>query len=302
MQSTQDQTEKRIGILQVSAGAFLISFSAVFVKLADVGPTAAGFYRMIIGGAVLLLLTLIKRDKLWFGARPAMLLTVCGVLFALDLAVWHQSIRLIGPGLSTLLGNFQVIFLAAFGVVFLGEKLGWRRMISIPLAILGLTLIVIPGAGKMNEGFGTGVALGILTAVLYATFLLILRRVQSERQVLSPLAAMAVISLVAAPLMALGSWTQGEKLAITDAGSLWAMIGYGLLCQAAGWVLITRGLPRIPASRAGLLLLLQPVLTLVWDYRFFAKPVLPVELWGAALALGAIYLGSRRREVRPAED
>jgi len=283
MQSTQDQTEKRIGILQVSAGAFLISFSAVFVKLADVGPTAAGFYRMIIGGAVLLLLTLIKRDKLWFGARPAMLLTVCGVLFALDLAVWHQSIRLIGPGLSTLLG-------------------GWRRMISIPLAILGLTLIVIPGAGKMNEGFGTGVALGILTAVLYATFLLILRRVQSERQVLSPLAAMAVISLVAAPLMALGSWTQGEKLAITDAGSLWAMIGYGLLCQAAGWVLITRGLPRIPASRAGLLLLLQPVLTLVWDYRFFAKPVLPVELWGAALALGAIYLGSRRREVRPAED
>ena len=35
-----------VGTLQMIAGAVMLSFSAVFVKWAHVGPTMAGFYRM----------------------------------------------------------------------------------------------------------------------------------------------------------------------------------------------------------------------------------------------------------------
>ena len=49
-----DATEYRRGIIELLAGAVLISFSPVFVKVADVEPTMAGFYRCSIGGVFLL--------------------------------------------------------------------------------------------------------------------------------------------------------------------------------------------------------------------------------------------------------
>jgi len=42
------------GLIQLIAGATIISFSAVFVKLVHVGPTMAGFYRVLFGGLILL--------------------------------------------------------------------------------------------------------------------------------------------------------------------------------------------------------------------------------------------------------
>ena len=43
-------------IALVTAGAVMISFAAVFVRLADVAPTTSGFYRMLFGSIGLLVL------------------------------------------------------------------------------------------------------------------------------------------------------------------------------------------------------------------------------------------------------
>ncbi|MBU4476016.1 MAG: EamA family transporter, partial [Proteobacteria bacterium] len=66
--------------------------------------------------------------------------------------------------------------------------------------------------------------------------------------------------------------------------------------HAIGWYLITRGIQQVRTSLVGLILLLQPTLSYVWDILLFDKPTSPVELTGVALALTAIYLGSLRRE------
>jgi drug/metabolite transporter (DMT)-like permease len=294
-------TAKRdgLGIAQVTAGAALISFSAVFVRVADIGGTAAGFYRMLFGGVILLVLALCRKEKLWLGRTPAFFMLVCGVLFAVDLGFWHYSIHLIGPGLATLFGNFQVFFMAAFGVLIYGERLGWKLATAIPLALFGIAMIVGIDPARLTGDFGTGLLFAMITAVTYASFLLMLRHAQTREKALSPLVAITWVSLFSSLLLAAGAVALGEKMIITDSGTLFAMLGYGLLCQALGWVLISWGITKVRTSRVGLLLLLQPVLTLAWDYLFFAKPVLPVEVAGAALALGAIYLGSRRSPEKP---
>ena len=43
---------RRRATLRLLLGAALISTTSVFVKLADVGPTPAAFWRMAFGGAV----------------------------------------------------------------------------------------------------------------------------------------------------------------------------------------------------------------------------------------------------------
>lgn len=109
-------------MLGLGLGATLISFSAVFVRLAHVGPVTSGFYRVLFGGLFLLLLALVKGYLARISPRSFILGAVCGVVFALNLTMWHNSIHLVGPGLATVLSNFQVFFMALAGILFFGSS------------------------------------------------------------------------------------------------------------------------------------------------------------------------------------
>jgi drug/metabolite transporter (DMT)-like permease len=86
---------------------------------------------------------------------------------------------------------------------------------------------------------------------------------------------------------------EGESFAIPTFKSLAAISTLALICHAVGWFLITRGIQNVRGALVGLILLLQPTLSFVWDILFFGKPVNPVELSGVGLALIGIYIGSQ---------
>ena len=288
-------SQTKTGTLQMIAGTVAISFSAVFVKLSHIGPTAAGFYRMLFGVLFLIGVVLIKRESLWKGRTPFGLAVVAGVFFAGDLIVWHQSIHYIGPGLATILANFQVFLLALIGILVFKEKATWQFVISIPLAITGLFLLVGVDWSTLEAQYKTGVVLALLGAVMYTCYLLVLRRSQQREQRLLPTANLTIISFVTAAILLLVGTGQGESLAIVDAQTAWALVSYGVLCQAIGWIVISWAITKIDTSRLGLLLLVQPTLTFIWDIIFFERPTTSTELFGAVLTLAAIYFGSTRR-------
>jgi drug/metabolite transporter (DMT)-like permease len=293
------RSEKGRGILRLMAGATLISFSAVFVKLAHVGPTVAGFYRMAIGG-IILAGVLVCRGTCSPRDLSRLLPTLaCSLFFALDLTLWHRAIHYVGPGLATLLSNFQALFLAAIGVIFLGERMTLRLCVAVSSAMVGLYLIVGWTWNVLNPGYKLGVFLGVLTALSYTAYILTLRRLQARQGSVSALENVAFISLLAAAILGLEGLVTGESFSIPDVQSLVVLVGYGLLCQVLGWVLITGGLPAVSPSRVGLVLLLQPVLSFMWDILFFARPTTLWDGLGAALALFGIYLGTSGKPALP---
>jgi drug/metabolite transporter (DMT)-like permease len=291
----QRLTQNQIGTLQMLVGTVFISFSAVFVKVSHIGPTMAGFYRVAIGAAFLLIVVVVKRESLWRGWTPLWLAVAAGAFFAADLVTWHRSIHYIGPGLATILANFQVFFLAAISIVFLKERPDWRFLVSIPLAITGLFLLVGVDWGSLDSQYKVGVGLALLCAVMYTGFLLVLRRSQHRLVRLRPTANLTIVSIVTAAMLAPVGALQGESFAIADGQTAWALVAYGVLCQAIGWIIISWAVTKIEASRVGLLLLLQPTLTFIWDILFFDRPTTSIEILGALLTLVAIYFGSARR-------
>ena len=278
----------------LGAGAALISFSSVFVKVAQVGPVAAGFYRVLFGGFFLLILVLVRGYYSSITRRGFFLSTLCALVFTFNLTTWHKSIHGVGPGLATVLSNFQVLFLAGIGVLFFREKTGWKLILAICLALTGLFLLVGPGWSSVGQEWKMGVFFGLLAAFFYAAYILSVRNLQTGQSFAAVAVNMTLLSFLTAGLMAGEMLLVGEGFAIPDLQSVFALAGYGFFSQMLGWMLISHSLPRVRVSIAGLLILLQPFLSFVWDILFFHRPTGPLDILGAGCALCGIYLGLTR--------
>ncbi len=194
----------------------MISFSAVWVRAADVPPTTSGLYRVFFGFLILFIATFIKKEMRTIGVKKLLLIILCGFIFALDLFFWHESIFFIGPGLATILSNFQAFILAAIGILFFGEKIRPRFLLSIPAAILGLFFVVGINWHGLSPNYKTGIYLGLLTAICYAGFLISLQKIQREESHSSFFFTLMLISLVCTIFLALKMVLYGDPFIIPD--------------------------------------------------------------------------------------
>ncbi len=279
--------------LRLFMGAALISLSPVWVQLVDVPPSTSGFYRVLFGSIALVIYLLVTRKRMTLSRRMWVMLTLAAFFFALDLWFWHRSIYYIGPGLSTLLANFQVFIMMIAGVVMLKQMPRPVQVLAVPLALLGLGLIVGFDWSDLPGDYRLGVIFGLLTATAYAGYLLSLRQARQGSPYRVPTREMAVISIICTVMMAASVLGEGESLAINNYPDIGWLIAYGVLSHSLGGLFIASSLPQVTAAEAGLALLLQPTLSFVWDVLFFHRPMTSLELLGAFVALVAIYLGAR---------
>lgn len=279
--------------IRLFIGAALISLSPVWVRAVDVSPSSSGFYRVFFGGLALVAYLVLTRRKLELTPRAWRLVLIASMFLALDLWFWHRSIMYVGPGLATLLGNFQVFIMMALGIVLLREVPGPKQLIAVPLAVFGLALIVGFDWKSLPDQYRLGVIYGLLTAVVYAGYMLMLRQTRAESAYRVPTREMAVVSIFCAVLLAVTVVSEGGTLEIPTTTDLGWLLGYGVLSHCIGWLFIASSLSEVSAVEAGLALLLQPTLSFVWDVLFFGRPMTPLEIAGLGITLFAIYLGSR---------
>lgn len=276
-------------------GALIISFSGVFVALSQVHPMVSAFYRVFFGCFFMVLACVMRKE---FNIQPLkhnLLAMACGLVFALDLLFWHFSIAYIGPGLATILSNCQVFILAVAGWLFYKERLNGLFILSLPLALAGLYMIIGLDGVALSSRYLAGIGFGLLTALCYGVFLLLIRHVQSKGPG-TLFYYQIIVTGSASVFLGLVILVSGHSFAIPGWESLAALLGLGGVSQALAWAVIAYSLPGVDASRAGLILLLQPALSFVWDVLFFNRATGGMGWLGVAVVLAAIYMGMSRRK------
>ncbi len=282
------------GSLSVMLGAVLISFSPVFVKLADLEPTVSGFYRVFIGSIVLVIIYLLKYKENPFNKEISIYIIFGGIFFSLDLWFWHRSIIYVGPGLSTLLVNFQILILPFLALLFFNQKTQKIQIFAIFLGLLGLFLITGNNWEISGYNYKLGVLFGLLTAVSYAGYIISMKSIDHNAKVNSdPIFNLMFVSIVSAGLLFLYSTVEQESLSINGSSNLFWMISYSIFSHVLGWFFILNGLQKITAVSAGIILLTQPILSYVWEILIFQKIILPIELLGIVSVLLAMMITIR---------
>lgn len=272
----------------------MISFSGVWVKFADVAPSVSAFYRVFIASILLLFAALYKRELTFRSAKLLPIASLCGFVYALDLFFYHYSIESIGPGLATILPNFQVFILSGIGLLFLKEKVRLIFLISIPLAFFGLMLIVGFDWTEFDQTYKTGIYYGFFAAACYAGFILLLKKLQSDEAGLSVFSVLMIVCFTTSVFLGAEIYIDGASFAIPDLQSFFSLFALSLFSQFSGWILITNALPEIRASLSGFILLLQPALAFVWDVLLFQRPTNTMNWVGVLITLFAIYIGTAK--------
>jgi len=155
----------------------------------------------------------------------------------------------------------------------------------------GLYLLVGNSWQSLGTDYRWGIVYGLLTALCYSGFLLILRKLQQEAPSFSFFFNLMLVSGASALFLGLWLGATGSSFVIPDRINWLALLCLGLFSQTMGWALIAGGMPRLRASLTGLVLLVQPLLSFVWDVVFFDRPT-PLLNWvGVTGTLLALYLG-----------
>jgi drug/metabolite transporter (DMT)-like permease len=276
------------------AGALTIAFSAILVRLAKVEPSTAAVFRCAYAVPVLALLAWNERRRLGpRTARERHLAAWAGVLFAADLICWHHSIADVGAGLATVLGNLYVLLVGFVAWMVLGEKPERRLIAAVPVVLTGVVLI----SGVIGAAFGRdparGVLFGVLTAIAYSGFILLLREAGRDlRRPAGPLLdATAVCALVCIPA--------GVLLGELDLTPGWHATGWLILLalssQVVGWLLISVSLPRLPAAVTSVLLTIQPVGSVILAAILLGEDPSALQLLGVALVFAGVTIATARR-------
>jgi drug/metabolite transporter (DMT)-like permease len=281
-------------LLKLLLGSICISFSPIFIKLAHVAPDSAGFYRMFFAGISLALLMLVRREGLAMALQPRLLLCLAGISLAVDFMCWHRSIELIGPGLSTLFGNFQVFFTALFSWLIFRQKISRMFLLAIAIAICGLIMITGLEPDALGHDYKMGVFFGFLTALFYSGYILLVKSAMNHDSV-KGVPAMLMVAIPSTLLLAIVAPLSGQSFVLPDLNSFLALIGVGVISTTIGWSLISSAIKYTQATIASLILLLQPALALVWDTLLFARPTGIMEITGILLILSGIYIGSYQK-------
>ncbi len=298
-------------VLLALVGSACISSSAVLVSLADQPPGTTGFYRCALALPGLALLSGAEGRRL--GRRSPnrrVAAALAGAFLGFDLVLWAHAIYDVGAGVATVLGNLQVVFVAALAWLVMRERPGRNFVLALPVVVGGVVLV--SGLGAPSPA-GThplaGALYGVATSISYSVFLLLLRRAASglahvAGPMLDATAGAAAAALVLG--LALGEMRFGAPLA-----ALGWLATLSLVSQTVGWLFITSALPRLPAAVSALLLLIQPAGSLVLAAAVLGQRPSGLQVLGAVLvcsgvAVAALRTSGRQRPVpaaaRPGGD
>jgi drug/metabolite transporter (DMT)-like permease len=276
---------------RLAAAAAGVSFGAlgIFVQLAyGGGADALGLlsFRFVVAAAVLAFVSR-RMGERWPGLRSsiACLLLGGGVYLTFTL-LFFATLRHASPGVAALL-----LYLNPFVVFAWSIALGWERfrigaLVTLCVAISGLALVLADGTASR-----TGVVLGVLTAVVYGSYL-----VQSARvlRALAPWAATALICAGAGAVAVAASAVFGGELPRTPAGwgALAAMIVVSTLLALA---LLTLALQRIAPAEVAIIMTVEPITAVVLSAIVLDQGFTPLQALGAAITLAACVTFLRRR-------
>ncbi|MDQ0248534.1 drug/metabolite transporter (DMT)-like permease [Sphingomonas kyeonggiensis] len=271
-------------IAALLAGNIALAFGPWFVRLADVGPVAAGFWRIAIAAPILIALSFMGQKRPFAPARGLWLPTALGGLaFAADLASWHVGILQTTLANATLFGNSATLMYPIYG--FLVARMWPTRTQGLALALAAAGAALLLGRSfQLSPDHLIGDLLCLLAGTLYTVYFVLMGK---AREAMAPLPALALSTLASALPLLVAAQVMGETF---WPGHWGVLIGLALASQVVGQGLMIYAIGHLSPLVVGIGLLSQPIVAGIVGWSVYGETLGPPDFIGAILVAIALVL------------
>jgi drug/metabolite transporter (DMT)-like permease len=296
MVSDENQSRGAWPFLALLLGNIALATGPFLVRHSQVGPIAAGFWRLALAIPFLWIMARAFRQPLiWPPRRWAIALVAAAAFFAADLAAWHKGILLTKLGNATLFGNLSSFLFAAWGLWLMRRWPSSLQATALSLAAIGCGLLMW-GSAELSATHLRGDVLAMLAGLLYTGYLILVER---TRGVLQPVPLLLLASLFGAAMLLPMAVVAGETVIPVD----WTGVFLLALCsQVIGQGLLVYALGHVPPLVVGIAMLTQPALSAFLGWRFYGETLTALDWLGALMIVTALVLVRLRGGPQPVSE
>jgi len=255
-----------------------------FVRLADVGPVAAAFWRLGLAVPILALVAVRQsRGRPFPGWGLIALVALGGLFFAADLAAWHGGILRTKLANATLFGNFASFLFAIYGFLLLRTMPRPAQLFALAIAAAGAALL-LGGSYALSAAGLTGDLLALLAGLFYTLYLIAIDR---ARQAMRPWPVLAIATAAGTFPLLLLAVALGETVMPQD----WApVILLSISSQLIGQGLLVYAMGHLSPVVVGLCFLTQPIAAAMIGWAAYGERLSAGDGIGALLVCVALVL------------
>ncbi len=255
--------------LLLLAAAALWSTAGAGMKLCGLSGLQIAGGRSLVAG--LFLLAALPEAR----RRPTARMALAVVGYAATVVLFAIANKLTTAANAIFIQDSAPLWVLALSPVLISERAGRGELLAIPVYAMGLALFFLD---ELSPGQLTGNLVALASGLAFALCIIGLRRARQE----APAALVHGNLLAAAAVLPL--WTTGPSPRPLDL----ALLAYlGVFQLGLAYLCFARGIARIPALEASLLVLLEPVLNPIWTYLVVGERPGPWALLGGAVVLAA---------------
>lgn len=268
-----------------------LSFVAVTGTVRHLGTALpsveAAFLRFVIG-LVFLSPALVMALRAGLPRGTPKLILGRGVLHVIAVTLWFYAMARLPVAEVTAIGYLNPIVVTVGAAVFLGEKLAFRRIAAIVVALIGALVVLRPGVREISDG--QLAQLGAATC--FGLSYLIAKRLSSVMSAAGLVALLSLTVTIGLAPFAIASWIQPTFAQLFQ---LAIVAGFATL----GHYSMARAFAAAPLTVTQPVTFLQLVWATLLGVIAFGEPVDPYILIGGAMIIGAIsYMTWREAQVR----
>ena len=288
---------RNLGIFYVFLSAVVFGFTPILANLSYAGGNNGvnmAFLRALIPMPALMLLARKTSPGYKASARQVRTGALLGCLnFGCNLML-YSSYSYIPVGIATTLHFLYPLFVMLYHVVRYGERPGAGKWFGLLLGVLGAVLLIEMGDGGLSP---FGMALALTSGVLFAAYIIILKREAEEPLPLYRLMTVtsaAGVVLCAVTGAALGSLT----LSLTPQAWLFAAAA-ALLVSIGGAAVFQAGVRLVGDTDAAVYSLLEPITSILFGLLLLGEMLTPRKIISCLLILTGLLitaLADRRAE------
>jgi len=172
---------------------------------------------------------------------------------------------------------------------FLGEWVGWRRLIAILVGFVGVLIVVHPGFGSLHPAF----AISFMGMLVYALFMILTRFLAAYDTPLQMLFYSVLLGTFALAPFAIWQWTWPQSI-----GEWLLLVGLGVF-GGSGHYLFIHAYRLAPASSVAPFLYVQLLTMVMFGFTVFGDVPDVYTLIGSAVIIASgIYLLHREHRLR----